>query len=289
MEFEVGWAKRFYGKRLQSLKQFFGVVKPIVGMIHLPPLPGSVPHRGESMDEILEFALADAGRLVEGGVDGLIVENMWDLPYHVGLDVPPEEIAAQAVAAKEVVANVDVPVGINVIHNGWRAELGIAVASGASFVRICLLTGAMVWDTGEIDHGVATRLLQLRKSMGAEEIKIFADIHKKHAVMFPGIGLETHAEWTDFFMADALIVTGTMTGSPPSAEDLRRVKQHVPQRPLLVGSGLTPENARDFFEFADGAIVGTYFKEKGVTQNPVDGSRVKKLMKVVREIRSHSA
>ncbi|MFQ5951012.1 MAG: BtpA/SgcQ family protein, partial [Candidatus Geothermarchaeales archaeon] len=271
------------------LEEFFGVDKPIIGMVHLPPLPGSVPYRGESMDEIMDFVLADATKLVEGGVNGLIVENMWDLPYHVGLDVPPEEIAAQAIAAREVVAMVDLPVGINVIHNGWRAELGIAVASGAKFVRICLLTGAMVWDTGEIDHGVATKLLELRKTMGADQIRIFADVHKKHAVMFPGIDLETHAEWTDFFMADALIVTGKMTGGPPTVEDLRRVKQHVPQRPLLVGSGLNPENAREFFEFADGAIVGTYLKEKGVTQNPVDGSRVKKLMKVVQEIRKASA
>jgi len=206
----------------------------------------------------------------------------------VGLNVPPEEVAAQAVVAREVVKNFDVPVGINVIHNGWRAELGIAVASGAKFVRICLLTGAMVWDTGEIDHGVAANLFRLRKSLKANHVRIFADIHKKHAVMFPGIDLRTHAEWTDFFLADALIVTGKMTGRPPKIKDVRTVKKLLPERPLIIGSGLNPKNVKIFFKYADGAIVGTYFKVKGITQNPVDMNRVKRLMKVVNEMRKAS-
>ncbi len=284
-DFEVEWAKEFYGKRLQSLRELFGVEKPIIGMIHLPPLPGAPAYRGESIDEIIDFALKDARALIEGGVDGLIVENMWDFPYYVAEDVPPWEIAAQAVATREIVKEVNVPVGVNIVHNGFKGELAIAKASGAKFIRICLLTGAMVWDTGELDRGRAADILRLRKFLYAEDIKLFADIHKKHAVMFPGIDLKTHAEWTDFYMADAFIITGRMTGNPPSIGDLKEVKEYKPERPLLVGSGASIDNIDKFLKYADGAIVGTYFKKKGITQNPVDVNRVKKFMEKVKSLR----
>ncbi len=285
MDFEVDWARRFYGRRMKSISELFGVEKAIIGMVHLPPLPGSVAYEGESMDSIIEFALQDARLLQEGGVDGLIVENMWDLPYFVGENVPPEEVAAMAVATREVIKESSVPVGVNIVHNGWRGELAIAVASGAKFIRVCLLAGALVWDTGEFDHGVCAKLLRMRKFLHADHVKLFADVTKKHAVMFPGIDLEKHAEWLDFYMADAIIVTGTMTGKSPSVEKVRRVRDYLPNKPLLVGSGVNPSNVRDFFKYADGAIVGTYFKVGGVTQNPVKLDRVKRLMEEVKRIR----
>ncbi len=279
------WARKFYGKRLRSLKDLFGVEKPIIGMVHLMPLPGSPAYEGCDMNVIVENALRDAKVLVENGVNGLIVENMWDLPYFVGRNVPPEETAAHAVAAREVVKSVNVPVGITVIHNGGRVALGIAKAAGAKFIRVCLYTGAMVWDTGEFDHGNAAELMRLRKFLYAENIKFFADVYKKHAVMFPGIDPKTHATWTDFYMADAVIVTGKMTGSPPDPELVKEVKEVVGETPVLIGSGLNPENAKELLKYADGAIVGTYFKVKGLTQNPVDSERVRKLMSIVEEIR----
>ncbi len=280
------WARNFYSKRLRSLSEVFGVEKPIIGMVHLMPLPGSPAYEGWTMDTIIENALRDAETLVENGVDGLIVENMWDLPYHVGKNVPPEEMTAHAVAAREVVKSVGVPVGITVVHNGGRVALGIAKAAGAKFIRVCLYTGAMVWDTGEFDHGNAAELTRLRKALYAEDIKFFADVYKKHAVMFPGITPRTHAIWTDFYMADALIVTGRMTGSPPDETLVKEVKEAVGESvPVLIGSGLNPENAKLLLKYADGAIVGTYFKYKGITQNPVDPKRVQRLMKIVKEMR----
>ena len=280
------WARRFYGKRLRSLRDLFGVEKPIIGMVHLMPLPGSPAYEGWDMDVIIESALRDAKALIEGGVDGLIVENMWDLPYYSGASrIPPEEIAAHAVAARAVVKEVNVPVGITVIHNGGRVALGIAKAAGAKFIRVCLYTGAAVWDTGEFDHGNAADLMRLRKLLHADDIKFFVDIVKKHSVVFPGIDLRTHAEWSDFYLADAIIVTGTMTGVPPSPNDLKIVKDVVGGVPVIVGSGLNPGNAKELLKHADGAIVGTYFKVNGITQNPVDIERVRKLMRIVKELR----
>jgi hypothetical protein len=282
------WTEELYDKRLKSLKEIFEVEKPIIGMVHLMPLPGSPGYSGYVMDAIIDQALRDAKALVEGGIDGIIVENMWDLPYHVGNEVPPEEMAAQTVAAKQVVRTVSVPVGINVIHNGGRVTLSIASAVGAKFIRVCAYTGALVWDTGEFDHGVAADLMRFRKNLGAEHIKIFADVCKKHAVMFPGIDFETHVTWTDFYLADAIIVTGKMTGIPAELEEVKKAKELAPNCPVLVGSGTNKNNITKFLKYADGAIVGTSLKEKGIAQNQVSVQRVKEYMKAARSARAHA-
>ncbi|WP_455284383.1 BtpA/SgcQ family protein [[Eubacterium] cellulosolvens] len=284
---KVEWKEGLENLRLKSLKELFGVEKPIIGMVHLQPLPGSPGYTGCKMDLIIEKALDDARALVEGGVNGLIVENMWDLPYFVGSDVPSEEMTAHAVAAGKVVETVDVPVGINVVHNGGVVTLAIAVAAGARFIRVCLLTGARVWDTGELDHGCAARLLRKRKELGAERVKILADVDKKHSVAFPGIDLATHIEWTEFYLADAVIVSGKMTGSAPDLEKVKQARQ-LAHRPILIGSGATADSIADFLKYADGAIVGTYFKVDGIAENPVDVERVRKLTDVVSKVRAKS-
>jgi len=278
------WIEELYNKRLKSLEEIFEIEKPIIGMVHLIPLPGSPGYADYGMREIINRALKDAEALVKGGVDGVMVENMWDLPYYVGDQIQPETIAAQTVATREVIKSVDVPVGVNMIHSGGRATLSIALATGAKFIRVCLFTGALVWDTGQLDHGVAADLLRFRKDLNAEDIKIFADVHKKHAVMFPGIDLETHARWTDFYLADAIIVTGKMTGDPPPLDEVKRVKELV-SCPVLVGSGTRKDNIAEFLKHADGAIVGTSLKEKGILQNPVSVERVKEYTRAVRSIR----
>jgi hypothetical protein len=277
------WKERLDSLRLKSLKDMFGVGKPIIGMVHLLPLPGAPGYDSYGMEAVIEHALRDAGDLVSGGVDGLIVENMWDLPYYVGMDVPPEEMTAQAVAARAVVEAVDVPVGINVIHNGGRVTLAVAVAAGADFIRVCLLTGARVWDTGEFDRGCAAELLRWRKNLGAEHIKLFADVDKKHSVAFPGIDLATHVEWTEFYLADALIVSGKMTGDAPELEKVRRTRA-LTSRPILMGSGTTADNIAQFLQYADGAIVGTALKVDGKAENAVDVKRVKEYMEAARAV-----
>jgi membrane complex biogenesis BtpA family protein len=285
----VTWKKRLDEIRIDSLIDVFGVEKPIIGMVHLWPLPGSPGYTGYGMNIILEHARRDAEALLEGGVDGLIVENMWDLPYYVGADVPLEAITAQAVAARTVIEMAGelgspVPVGINVVHNGGLVELAIAVAAGAAFIRVCILTGARLWDTGDLDHGCAADLLRRRKGLYAEQIKLFADVDKKHSVPFPGLDLETHIEWTEFYRADALIVSGRMTGDAPPLEKVRRARE-LATRPILMGSGTTAENIANFLQYADGAIVGSSLKVDGVAENPVDARRVRRYMESVRKVR----
>jgi membrane complex biogenesis BtpA family protein len=282
---EVAWKKQLDSLRLSSLAEQFGVEKPIIGMVHLWPLPGAPGYSGYGMDTILAQAQRDTEALLEGGVDGLIVENMWDLPYYVGTDVQMEAVTAQAVAAAKVAELAEVPVGVNVIHNGWQAELSIAVAARLSFIRVCIHTGARLWDTGDLDRGSAANLLRRRKELGAEHLKLFADVDKKHSVPFPGIDLETHIEWTEFYRADALIVSGRMTGSAPPLEKVRRAKE-LATRPILLGSGTTEDNIADFLRYADGAIVGSSLKVDGVAENPVDVARVRRYMETVRKVRA---
>ena len=283
------WKKKQEELRLAGLPDMFGVDKPISGMVHLPPLPGSPNYDGRGLDPVIEWALRDVDTYQRAGVDGLIVENMWDYPYFVGEDVPPEAMTAQAVAAREVVKAANVPTGINVIHNGGPVTLSIALAAGATFVRICILTGARLWDTGELDHGCASRLLRHRKNLQAEHIKIFADVDKKHSLPFPGLDLETHIEWTDFYLADALIVSGRMTGDAPSLEKVRKAKELSRGRPLLMGSGTSAENIADFLRHADGAIVGTSIKVDGQGENPVDAQRMAAYMRAEEQVRGRLA
>src|SRR2546426_8750842 len=145
MEATPKWKLEMDRPRLKSLTDLFHVQKPVIGMVHLWPLPGAPGYSGYGMRAILDHALRDAETLVKGGVDGLIVENMWDLPYYVGDDVKPEAMTAQAVAASEIVKHFEVPVGMNVVHNGGQMCLAISGGSGGWFIRGLILTWLRPW------------------------------------------------------------------------------------------------------------------------------------------------
>jgi hypothetical protein len=272
------WKTYLDSLQIKDLGEIFGTPKPVIGMVHCWPLPGAPGYTGYGMDSIIAHAVRDAQALAAGGCHGIIVENMWDIPFRSGPNVQPESIAAQAVVAHAVKAAVDLPLGINLVHNGGTALLGIAVAAGASFIRVCMFTGAGIWDAGSWDEGCAADLLRRRKDLHAEQIKIFADVDKKHSVRFPGIDLATHIEWTRFFGADALIISGRMTGDAPDLAKVRQARALAGARPLLLGSGTDAQNIAAFMEVADGVIVGSSIKADGDIVNPVDVKRVRRLV-----------
>jgi uncharacterized protein len=277
------WKTRLDALRPRDLGEIFrGQTKPIIGMVHCWPLPGAPGYSGYGMDTIIRHAIADAKALQEGGVDGLIVENMWDIPFRAGPHIAPESIAAHAVVARAVGEAVPLPLGINLVHNGGVALLGIALAAGASFIRVCMFTGAGVWEAGSWDEGCAADLMRRRKELGAEHIKILADVDKKHSVRFPGIDLATHIEWTRFSGADGLIVSGKMTGDAPDIEKIRAAKTLAKESPVIIGSGATEDNAGAFLSVADGIIVGSSIKENGRIEEPVDVDRVRRFVKAAR-------
>src|SRR5215212_7656814 len=157
------WKQHMDSLQIKDLNQIFRTSKPVIGMVHCWPLPGAPGYSGYGMQAIIDSALRDTEALAEGGVDGLIVENMWDIPFRAGPHIAPESIAAHAVVARAVRQAVDLPLGINLVHNGGVALLGVPIAAGVPFSRVCRLTGAGVWEAGSWDRGCAAELFRRRK------------------------------------------------------------------------------------------------------------------------------
>jgi uncharacterized protein len=239
--------------------------RPILGMVHLSPLPGS-PGFGGDLDAVIEHALADARTLVEAGCNAVIVENFHDAPFFRETTAP-EVVAAMTLAAHEVRRAVPVPIGINVLRNSWQAAMGIATVVGAAFIRINVLTDAMVTDQGLI-QGCAAELSRYRAALGSE-VLIFADILSKHAAPLAVRPVEVLArDAAQRGGADALIVSGEESSDPPDPGLLERVRSAVPDVPLILGSGMTAAHA-DLLRWADGAVFGYGAKPGGDMTQPV--------------------
>ena len=276
------WKTHLDSLQITTLADIFRTPKPVIGMVHCWPMPGAPGYRGYGMHDIIRHAQSEAEALIDGGCDGIIVENMWDIPFRAGSHIPPESIAAHAVVAAAVRDVCPLPMGINLVHNGGVALLAIAIAARAEFIRVCMFTGAGVWDAGSFDEGCAADLLRRRSELHAESIKILADVDKKHSVRFPGIDLATHIEWTRFFGADALIVSGRMTGDAPDLGKVREAKALAGDRPIIIGSGADASNIGAFMSVADGVIVGSSIKGGGAIAEPVDIERVKRFVDAAR-------
>lgn len=260
------------------VKDWFKSKKPLIGMVHLGALPGT-PRYGGSVSALYEAALLDAERLTAGGVDGVIVENFGDIPY-VGARVEPEQFALHAAIAREVKNATGLPVGINVQFNDYVAELAIALAVEAQFVRLEVFVDTVVGIHGILTP-VAPDVMRLKHKLGLEELQVFADLQVKHTRPLLSTDLAESAREAVAAGADAVIVTGTGTGKETDTAAVRLVKDAV-SAPVLVGSGFSPANARQTLEVADGAIVGSFVKEGGDVFAPVDVSRVQELVTAAR-------
>lgn len=234
--------------------------RAIFGMVHLRALPGAPLF--SSMSDVLELALHDARALAAGGCAGFVIENFGDRPFTRGR-VEAETIAAMTRVITEIAREVHLPFGVNVLRNDALSAIAIAAATGAAFIRVNIHTGAAVTDQGIIEgHAYAT--LRKRAAL-APDVLIFADYLVKHATP---MGEVSAKDLRLRGLADAIIVTGAETGAAADPSRLRELREVV-DAPLLVGSGLTAENAVQFAD-ADGAIVGTSIK----TDGRVDAARV---------------
>jgi membrane complex biogenesis BtpA family protein len=234
---------------------------------------------------IYAAAVADARTLAAGGIDGIIVENASDLPFARPDDIGPETVAALTAACLEVRGAVDTPIGITCVANGAIPALAIAKAVGARWVRVNQWVNAYVANEGFL-NGPAPAAMRYRASIGAKDVAIFADVHVKfgaHAITADRSITEqaTDAEWFD---ADVLIATGTRTGSPTEPREVDEVRRGT-NLPVIVGSGLAPEQVPGLFAVADGAIIGQWLKQDGRWWNPVDPRRVEALMTAVAKTR----
>lgn len=255
--------------------QLFKNKKPIIGMIHLPPLPGYSKHPG--MKAVITKALTDLEILQKAGFDGILVENDNDQPHQIGVS----EVIFQSFSkvVKQILKNAEVPVGMEIIYD-MQATIEVAYAVGAQFVRLDVFVDNVETQWGKIP-AQAKELIALKKTLGAVELVLLTDIQVKHAQMLSKKTLEESAIEAQAAGSDGIIVTGDWTGQPPSLEDCKRVK-NVSSLPIFIGSGLDKNNANELLTVADGAIVGTSIK----TGDFVDIKRATELINIVEKIRN---
>ena len=257
-----------------ALQAIFGRRKVVIGMIHARALPGSPAYEGESMDDIVAFAVAEAMRLRVGGVDGLIVENHGDIPFVKPDQLGPETAACMAVMTDAVRRASLLPVGVNVLANAAHQALAVAKASGAAFVRVNQWANAYVANEGLLD-GLAGSAARYRAFLHGRNIRVFADVHVKHGAhaITGDRSIAELARDVEFFDADVAVATGQRTGDAADLTEIAAISRGC-GLPVVVGSGLTSATVGAIFQAADGVIVGSWLKQDGVWWNPVDPERV---------------
>ena len=274
-----------YRAKPNAIEAIFGRRRAVIGVIHLPALPGSPDYDGASMDSLMRFALDEAERYRAGGVDGLIVENHGDIPFAKPDELGPETAACMAVITQAVRLASGLPVGVNVLANGAVAALAVAKASGAAFVRVNQWANAYVANEGFIE-GRAGAAARYRAWLRARDVKIFADVHVKHGAhaITADRSIAELARDVEFFDADVAIATGQRTGDAATLDELRGIAAGT-SLPVAVGSGVNPDNVGDILTVADAVIVASYLKRDGVWWNAVDPERLAVFMLAVAKAR----
>jgi uncharacterized protein len=264
-----------------DLTQTFKTARPIIGVVHLLPLPTS-PTWGGSLKAVLDRAEREATALASGGVDGLIVENFFDAPFCKD-QVDPAVVSAMSLIVARLQHMVTLPIGINVLRNDARSALAIATCTQAQFIRVNVLTGVMATDQGLIE-GRAHELLRYRRELGSD-VKIFADVLVKHARPLSSPNLTVAVQDTiERGLADAVILSGWATGSPPNLEDLELAKAAAHATPVFIGSGADWDNVSTLMQAADGVIVSSSLKRQGRREQPIDPIRVGRFVEAARQI-----
>ncbi|MER8784571.1 BtpA/SgcQ family protein [Mesorhizobium sp. M1006] len=261
-----------------ALVDLFGRTKVVIGVVHLAPLPGAPRYDGEAIEAIYQRGLDDAKAYLDGGCDGVIVENHGDIPFAKPDDIGPETAAYMAVVSDRIRRELGRPIGINVLANGAIPALAIASAAGAGFVRVNQWANAYVANEGFVE-GESGRAARYRARLRANGIRIFADAHVKHGAhaIVADRPVEELVKDLVFFDADAIIATGQRTGHAADLGYISMIKQAA-GLPTLVGSGVTPDNAKDILAIVDGVIIASALKHDGVWWNQVDSARVKAFM-----------
>jgi uncharacterized protein len=253
-------------------------------MIALLPLPGSPRYSGDD-ERILSQALWDLDHYIHAGVDAIVLENSHDLPY-IKPPLPRAAVALMGSVAREVRRRFTGPIGIQVLEGANETALEIAQQADLDFLRVEGYVFAHVGGAGLIE-GCAGHLLRRRKELGCEHVKVFGDVKKKHCshALTGDLDILDEVKQAEFFLVDGVIVTGARTTEPPNEAELRRVKKQA-RVPVLIGSGMTPENIGKYFPLADGFIVGSTFREQGRFLGRLDPTRLAGFMEVFGGLRT---
>jgi len=270
-----------FARRIKDvdLYQIFKTRSPIIGVVHLLPLPTS-PRWGGSLKAVIDRAEQEAAALASGGVDGMIVENFFDAPFTKN-QVDPVVVSAMTIVVQRIQNLVTLPVGLNVLRNDGKSAMAIASCVQAQFIRVNVLTGVMATDQGLIE-GEAYQLLRYRRELGSD-VKILADVLVKHARPLSSPNLTVAVKDTiERGLADGVILSGWATGSPPNIEDLELACGAANGTPVFIGSGANWENIDTLMQAADGVIVSSSLKRHGRIEQPIDPIRVSQFVEAAR-------
>ncbi|KZD09503.1 BtpA/SgcQ family protein [Oceanibaculum pacificum] len=256
--------------------------KVVISMAHIGALPGTPLYDADGgMEKLVEGVLADVEKLQAGGVDAIMFGNENDRPYV--FKASNEGIAAMTAIVQAVKPVLKVPFGVNYLWDP-QASVAIGAVTGASFVRE-IFTGLFASDMGlwEPDCAAASRL---RRNLGRSDMKMLFNINAEFAHTLDQRPIELRAKSAVFSsMADAILVSGPITGQPAEQSQLRSVCETIKDVPVFANTGVNIDNIRDIFSMASGVVIGTHFKVDGNTWNAVDGARVKRFMDVVETLR----
>ncbi|MDO8583290.1 MAG: BtpA/SgcQ family protein [bacterium] len=266
----------------------FSKTYPIIGVIHLDPLPGQIGF--SSMDNLIKQTISSLARFQKGGVDGILIENASDKPHT--MTISKAQVAAMSILVKEAVKKSDIPIGVTCLLLDWEANFAIAKTSRAKFTRLNVFVDTVMrevntWGTISPDCRGIIRINPLeiksyRETLNAKNILLLADIHVKYMSMLePNKTIQESAKQAEIYGADAVIISGSRTGLPTNKEDIIKA-QEGGNLPVLIGSGLIKQDVPTLLPYADGAIVGTAFEKK---EGEIESSKVKSFMNEVYELR----
>lgn len=240
---------------MNKIKGVFKTERPVIGMIHFMPLMGYKNYLG--IERVFDSALKDLKVLEKGGVDGIMVENNYDIPHKI--DVDTETIECMIYLTSKIIQETNLPVGISVLWNDYKAALSMAKVCGGRFVRVPVFVDDVRTSYGDI-FGKAGQVIKYRKEIKAENIVLLTDIHVKHAKLISKYSLQESAKKAVRKGSDGIIITGKWTAEAPDLNNLELVRKAVRNFPIFVGSGANIKNIKDLMRYSDGVIVGTSLK-----------------------------
>ena len=251
--------------------------KDVVGMIHLEALPGT-PKNCMSVDQIIKKALMEAKIYNDCGLKTVMIENMHDVPYTKSIG--PEIVSVMSIIGAEI-KKLGLYCGIQILAGANKEAMAVAKAANLDFVRAEAYVFGHLGDEGYFDS-CAGELLRYRRQIGCESL-VFVDIKKKHSshAITQDISLAETARAAEFFLADGVIITGESTGLEPKMRDLDEIEKIGLKAKVLIGSGLTVDNIKDYYNKADIFIVGSYFKRNAYWENELDWQRITSFMLTV--------
>lgn len=257
----------------------------IIGAIHFAPLLGYKDFPGYEV--ILKNAIKDLQVFQEGGVDGVIIENNYDIPHKIVVDKKTADLMNRL--GKEIIKKARIPVGVSVLWNDYKSAILIAKKIGAKFIRVPVFIDSVRTNYGDI-FANPKEVIDFRKKAKAEDIAIFTDIHVKHAELLEKKSIDESAKEAVKAGSDAIIITGKWTGVAPDSSELKIAREAVDDFPILIGSGVDATNIKSLFEYANGAIVSTSLKKGGIKdgeenikswQQRISGKKVKHIIEVI--------